>query len=318
MKVLVTGGAGFIGSHVAEALLARGDEVVCLDNFNDYYDPTCKRRNVATALQHPAYTLYEADVRDADATERLFATARPEKVIHLAAMAGVRYSIERAPLYVAVNVHGTVNLLEAARHHRVRNFVFASTSSVYGRSERVPFREDDPTDQPLAPYPATKKAGEVIGYAYRNLFDLNFTAVRFFSVYGPRGRPDMMPYLVTDRILHDEEIVLFNAGQMHRDWTYIADIVSGVIAALDADLPYEIINLGRGEPVLMADFVRLVEEIVGQRARLVTPPAPPSEPPITYADVSKARRLLGYDPQTSVSEGMRRFVEWYRREVAAM
>jgi len=239
-------------------------------------------------------------------------------VIHLAAMAGVRYSIERAPLYVAVNVQGTVNLLEAARHHRVRNFVFASTSSVYGRSARVPFREDDPTDHPLAPYPATKKACEVMGHAYHNMFGLNFTAVRFFSVYGPRGRPDMMPYMVTERIFRDEEIVLFDGGQMHRDWTYIADIVSGVVAALDAALPYEIINLGRGEPVLMADFVRLVEEIVGRRARLVTPPAPPSEPPITYADVSRACRLLDYDPQTSVAEGMRRFVDWYRREVAIM
>jgi len=317
MKVLVTGGAGFIGSHVAEALLARGDEVICLDNFNDYYDPMAKRRNVAPVLQHPAYTLYDADVRDADAVERIFATEHPDGVIHLAAMAGVRYSIERAPLYVAVNVQGTVNLLEAARCHRIRNFVFASTSSVYGRSEHVPFREDDPTDRPLAPYPATKKAGEVMGHAYHNLFGLNFTAVRFFSVYGPRGRPDMMPYMVTDRIHRDEEIVLFNAGQMHRDWTYIDDIVSGVVAALDAALPYEIINLGRGEPVLMADFVRLVEEIVGKRARLVTPPAPASEPPITYADVSKARRLLGYDPQTSVAEGMRRFVDWYRREVVA-
>ena len=181
MKVLVTGGAGFIGSHVAEALLARGDEVVCLDNFNDYYDPACKRRNVAPVLQNPAYTLYDADVRDTDAVERIFATEQPDKVIHLAAMAGVRYSIERAPLYVAVNVQGTVNLLEAARRHRVHNFVFASTSSVYGRSARVPFREDDPTDHPLAPYPATKKACEVMGHAYHNMFGLNFTAVRFFS-----------------------------------------------------------------------------------------------------------------------------------------
>lgn len=315
MKVLVTGGAGFIGSHVADALLTRGDRVICLDNFNDYYDPAHKRRNVESALSHPAYTLYEADIRDAEAVERIFASEKPDKVIHLAAMAGVRYSIERAPLYVAVNIQGTVNLLEAARHHQVRNFVFASTSSVYGRSQQIPFREQDPTDQPLAPYPATKKAGEVMGHAYHNMFDLKFTAVRFFSVYGPRGRPDMMPYLVTDRIFRDEEIVLFDAGQMRRDWTYVDDIVSGVLAAVDADLPYEIINLGRGEPMLMADFVRLIEELMGKRARLVTPPAPPSEPPITYADISKARRLLGYHPRTSVEEGMRRFVDWYRRQV---
>ena len=315
MKVLVTGGAGFIGSHVAEALLARGDEVICLDNFNDYYDPMAKRRNVAPVLQHPAYTLYDADVRDTDAVERIFATEQPDKVIHLAAMAGVRYSIERAPLYVAVNVQGTVNLLEAARRHRIRNFVFASTSSVYGRSEHVPFREDDPTDRPLAPYPATKKAGEVMGHAYHNLFGLSFTALRFFSVYGPRGRPDMMPYHITDCVVHGRTFALYEGGEMYRDWTYIDDIVAGVVAAVDRPMGYEVINLGRGEPVRMADFVGLVEELVGKPARMTTPPAPPSEPPITYADITKARELLAYEPTTSVAEGMQRFWEWYQDEI---
>jgi len=315
MTVLITGGAGFIGSHVTEALLQRGEQVVCVDNFNDYYSPARKRRNVAPFLEQPGYTLYEADIRDAAAMERIFAAHHPEKVIHIAAMAGVRYSIERAPLYVDVNVRGTVNLLEAARKHGTRHFVFASTSSVYGRAKEVPFREDMPTDQPLAPYPATKKACEALGYAYHNLFGLSFVALRFFSVYGPRGRPDMMPYLVTERVFSGETITLYEGGQMHRDWTYIDDIVPGVMAAVDAELGYEVINLGRGQPVLMADFVRLIEDITGRQARLVTPPAPPSEPPITYADIAKARRLLGYDPQISIEEGLRRFIRWYRQEV---
>nr|HID12344.1 NAD-dependent epimerase/dehydratase family protein [Anaerolineae bacterium] len=315
MNILVTGAAGFIGSHVAEALLARGDVVVGLDNFNDYYDPARKRANVALLTPNPCFTLHEADVRDAEAMERICAEGDFDAVVHLAAMAGVRYSIERAPLYVDVNVRGTVNLLEAARRAGIPHFVFASTSSVYGRTQQIPFREGDSLGRPLAPYPATKIAGEVMGHAYHNLFGLSFTAVRFFSVYGPRGRPDMMPYIITDCIVHDREFMLYEAGEMYRDWTYIADIVSGVVAAVDRPLGYEVINLGRGEPVRMADFVELIEELVGQPARMTTPPAPPSEPPITYADITKARALLGYNPTTSVAEGMHRFWEWYRAEI---
>jgi UDP-glucuronate 4-epimerase len=315
MNILVTGAAGFIGSHVTEALLARGDGVVGLDNFNDYYDPARKRANVALLAPNPRFTLHESDVRDAETIERICAESKFDAVVHLAAMAGVRYSIERAPLYVDVNVRGTVNLLEAARKTDVPHFVLASTSSVYGRTGRLPFREDDPLGQPLAPYPATKIAGEVMGHAYHNLFGLSFTAVRFFSVYGPRGRPDMMPYHITDCIAHDREFTLYEAGEMYRDWTYIADIVSGVVAAVDRPLGYEAINLGRGEPVRMADFVELVEELVGKPARMTAPPAPPSEPPITYADVTKARDLLGYNPTISVADGMHRFWEWYQTEI---
>lgn len=315
MNVLVTGAAGFIGSHVAETLLARGDTVTGLDNFNDYYSPARKRANAALLTTHPRFTLREADVRDADGMEHVCAQGAFDVIIHLAAMAGVRYSIEHAPLYVDVNVRGTVNLLEAARKTGTPHFVFASTSSVYGRTDRLPFKEDDHLGRPLAPYPATKIAGEVMGHTYHNLFGLSFTALRFFSVYGPRGRPDMMPYIITDSIVHERKFMLYNAGEMYRDWTYIADIVSGVVAAMDRPLGYETINLGRGEPVRMADFVELVEELVGKSARMTTPPAPPSEPPITYADISKAHSLLGYDPRIPVTEGMRRFWEWYRSEV---
>jgi UDP-glucuronate 4-epimerase len=315
MNILVTGAAGFIGSHVAEALLTRGDTVVGLDNFNDYYDPARKRANAALLTSNPRFTLHEADVRDAEVVERICAAGGFDAMIHLAAMANVRYSIERAALYTDVNVRGTVNTLEAVRKANIPHFVFASTSSVYGRTEQPPFREDQPVARPLAPYPATKIAAEVMGHTYHNLFGISFTAVRFFSVYGPRGRPDMMPYIITDCIVHDREFALYEAGEMYRDWTYVADIVSGVLAAADRPLGYEVINLGRGEPVRMADFVELVEELVGKPARMTTPPAPPSEPPILHADISKARSLLGYNPTTSVTEGMHRFWEWYRAEV---
>jgi UDP-glucuronate 4-epimerase len=245
----------------------------------------------------------------------LFAQTRFDAVFHPAAMANVRYSIGRAPLYYDVNVRGTLNLLELATEHQIGNFVFASTSSIYGHTQQLPFVETDPCNHPLAPYPATKKACEVLGYTYHNLHGLNFTALRFFSVYGPRGRPDMMPYMVTDRIVRGETITLFEAGRMQRDWTFVGDIVSGVVAALDRPLGYEIINLGRGEPVWMDAFVQLVEELVGKTALLSTPPAPPSEPMVTFADIEKAHRLLDYEPATPVADGMWRLWKWYREEV---
>lgn len=312
---LISGGAGFIGSHLTDALLARGERVICVDNFDPYYSPAQKRRNIAAHLDHPRFTLIEADIRDRERMMRLFAEHRPQRVAHLAAMAGVRYSVERAPLYVEVNVQGTLNLLDAARAVGVENFVFASTSSVYGRSEAIPFSEEQPTDRPLAPYPATKKAAEVMGHAYHNLFGLNFTALRFFTAYGPRVRPDMMAYAVMDRIVRGQPITLFDGGaNLYRDWTYIDDIIQGVVAALDTPLGYEVINLGRGEPVRLGDFVAVIEELAGRKALIEVQPTPPSEPPITYASVEKARRLLGYCPHTSVREGLARTWEWYQAE----
>jgi UDP-glucuronate 4-epimerase len=315
VKILVTGAAGFIGSHLVERLLERGDKVIGLDNFNDYYEPARKRANIAGFRAHDRLSFHDADIRDADLMRRLIDESLPDVIVHLAAMAGVRYSIGRAPLYVDVNLRGTVNLLEGARETGVPHFVFASTSSAYGKTERIPFEETDPCNLPLAPYPATKKAGEVMGHAYCQLHEMSFTALRFFSVYGPRGRPDMMPYMVMDRIVNKKEIQLFDGGDMKRDWTYVDDIVAGVAAAADHSLGYEIINLGRGEPVLMADFVKIVEDLVGAEAVLSTPPAPPSEPKITFADIAKARRLLGYDPHTPVAEGLSRQWEWYQAEI---
>lgn len=312
MKILVTGAAGFIGSHLAETLLRRGDEVVGIDNFNDYYSPQRKRLNAAAYRDHQNCEFVEEDIRNAPAITALFERHHFDAVAHLAAYGGVRYSIGRAGLYTDVNIVGSVNLLEAARLTGVERFVFASTSSVYGNTQQLPFEENDPCNEPLAPYPASKKAIESMGYSYFNLHKMNFTALRFFSVYGPRGRGDMMPFMVTDRIVRDEEIVLFDAGQMKRDWTYVADIVSGIIGAIDTPLGYEILNLGRGEPVLMSDFVEIVEKLAGKKAILSTPPAPASEPKITFANIDKARRLIGYNPQTPVHEGLARMWEWYQ------
>lgn len=311
--ILVTGVAGLVGSHLAERLLEAGRAVVGIDNFNDYYSVAQKRDNVAGFKDHPRFTLHETDIRDNDAVNAIFQQHTPAAVAHLAAMANVRYSIGRAPLYTDVNIVGSVNLLEAAKQHGCGNFVFASTSSIYGKTQQLPFTEDDACNLPLSAYPASKKAIELMGYTYHNLHAMNFTAVRFFSVYGPRARPDMMPFMVADSIARGETITLFDAGQMKRDWTYVDDIVQGVALALDKPLGYEQINLGRGEPVLMADFVELLEDIIGKKAVLETPPAPASEPAITFANIDKARRLLGYDPKTPVRAGLEKLWAWYQR-----
>ena len=315
MKILITGAAGFIGSHLCERVLERGDTVIALDNFNDYYDTARKQENVHQLRNHSRCILCEGDICDGETINSIFAEHRPEAVVHLAAYGAVRYSIGRARLYTDVNIGGSINLLEAAREIGVENFVFASTSSVYGNTKHLPFVETDSCNHPLAPYPASKRAVELMGYTYHHLHGLNFTALRFFNVYGPRGRPDMMPFIVTDRIVNRREIVLFDGGQMKRDWTYIDDIVGGVTAAIDKPLGYELINLGRGEPVLMTDFVEIIERLVGHKAILSTPPAPLSEPKITFADIDKARRLLSYNPQTSLPAGLRKFWEWYQGAV---
>jgi UDP-glucuronate 4-epimerase len=314
LKVLITGGAGFIGSHTTAALLNRGDQVACLDNFNDYYSPQRKRKNVAEFLDDIGYRLYEGDIRDGERLEEVFAKEKPDKVIHIAAMAGVRPSIQRPLLYEEVNVKGTLNMLEAACRHQVTNFLFASSSSVYGGQEKVPFSEDDPIARPISPYAATKAAGELLCHTYHHLYDLNVMCLRFFTVYGPKGRPDMAPYLFTKWVFEGAELTMFGNGTTSRDYTYIDDIVSGVVEALDADLGYEIINLGNSQTVVLRDFIALVEELVGKKAHIVQLPMQPGDVPHTCADVSKARRLLGYDPLTSFEEGMKHFVAWYRRE----
>jgi len=317
--ILVTGVAGFIGSHAAQAFLDRGDAVVGLDNLNDYYDPRRKLANLAevrcSASSDAPFRFIEGDIRDKVLLEEIFAQHRFDAVVHLAAMAGVGVSIRDPHLYFDVNLTGTLNLLDAARDNQVGNFVFASTSSVYGHTKKVPFEESDPCDLPLAPYPASKRAAEMLGFTYHHLYGLNFTATRFFTVYGPRGRVDMMAYKVADNIFFGKKVPIYCNGQMHRDWTYVSDIVSGIVAAADRPLGFEIINLGRGEPVLLADFVRLVEELAGRKANLAPEPMPDTDIPYTFSEISKARRLLGYDPKVSVREGVARFWSWYQCNV---
>lgn len=315
MKVLVTGAAGFIGSHLCEALLNRGDEVIAIDNFNDYYSPQRKEQNVRNIIGHNKFKIYREDICNSEKISEIIAVEKPDAIAHLAAYANVRYSIGRAPLYTQVNVVASVNLIDAARLNNVKNFVFASTSSAYGNTNILPFTETDSCNTPLAPYPASKKMIELMGYTFWNLHQLNFTAVRFFSVYGPRGRPDMMPFMVADKICNEKEITLFDAGEMKRDWTFVGDIVDGIIRAIDRPLGYEVINLGRGEPVLMADFVRILEGLVGKKAKLNTPPAPASEPKITFANIDKAKKLLGYNPKVSINEGLTALWIWYKEEL---
>jgi UDP-glucuronate 4-epimerase len=319
--ILVTGAAGFIGSHASDAFVSRGDHVVGLDNINDYYDPARKRKNVEevrTACSTPdAFTFVEGDIRDRTLLDELFARHRFDAVVHLAAMAGVRVSVENPWLYYDVNLTGTLNLLDAAVRHGRPNFVLASTSSAYGATEAVPFVETDPADRPLAPYSASKRAAELLGFSYHHLHKIDFTALRFFTVYGPRGRPDMMAYKVLDSIFLGREVPLFNGGNMHRDWTFVSDIVAGIVAAADRRLGYEVINLGRGEPVLLKDFVGWIEALAGAKANLVETPMMDADVKYTYADISKARQLLGYEPRVTVRDGVERFWGWYEKAVRA-
>jgi UDP-glucuronate 4-epimerase len=311
MKVLVTGAAGFIGSHLAEKLANRGDEVVGLDNFNDYYDPAKKRANETRLAAYPNFEMVEADIRDRESMLSLFENENFEAVAHLAAMAGVRNAVKYPDLYVDVDYVGTQNLMDGARFNEVGNFVFASTSSVYGATKQIPFLESDPCDRPLQPYAAAKRAAEILGHSYHYLYGLNFTALRFFTVYGPNGRPDMMAYLVADSATKGIEVPLYEGGQMYRDWTYVDDTTDGIVAAIDRPLGYEIINLGRGKPTLLADFVHMIEDLAGRKANLVSASKLAADVVTTYADTSKAVELLRYDPKVNVQEGVAAFWDWY-------
>ncbi len=314
---LITGGAGFIGSRLAARLLAERQPVILLDNFNDYYDPARKRANVAGLLaENPSAPprLVECDIRDAAALQRLFAEGGIHRVAHLAGMAAVRYSVERAPLYTEVNTLGSVNVLECARQHGVENLVLASTSSVYGNAP-PPFREEQIPDRPLAPYPASKRAAELLAHATHSLFGLNVTVARLFNVYGPAGRPDMMPLKVLDWLHEGRTIPMYAGGALCRDWTYIDDTVDALQRALERPLGYEILNLGYGATHSFAEFVAIYEELTGIAARKEDVPAPPSEPDTLWCDNAKARRLLGWQPQTPLRTGLAATWRWYQQAV---
>lgn len=316
-KVLVTGAAGFIGSHLAEALLARGDTVVGLDEFNNYYDPAIKRKNIAEALKSPRYQMVEADICDEAALRAVFENERPDVVVHLAARAGVRPSLQDPNLYHRVNVIGGQHILDACRDYKPSHLVFASSSSVYGGSTAVPFTETDPVMRPISPYAATKRMNELQGHVYSHIYGVNVTMLRFFTVYGPRQRPDMAIRMFVQNLIEGKPIPMFGDGSTRRDYTYIDDIIDGVVRCVDRPFPYEIFNLGESHTTSLAELIELVAKHVGKPAVIDRRALQPGDVEITYADVSHARELLGYAPRFSMDEGIQRFVAWYRAEYGA-
>jgi UDP-glucuronate 4-epimerase len=310
-QVLVTGGAGFIGSHLIERLLESGQRVICLDTFNDYYDPAIKRENVSQALTDPNYLLIEGDILDSALLDRIF-RAPIKSVVHLAARAGVRPSLREPVLYDQVNVQGTLNLLERARLTGIEHFIFASSSSVYGMNEKLPFRESDPVDHPVSPYAATKRAGELMCYTYNHLYKLPVTCLRFFTVYGPRQRPDMAIHKFTRWIEEGSEVSLYGTGKSRRDYTYIDDIIDGLIKCIERPSGFKIYNLGESQTIEIRALIRLIEAGLGKEARISWCPDQPGDVPITYADISLAKKELGYRPKIPVEQGIKRFIKWYR------
>jgi UDP-glucuronate 4-epimerase len=313
MKILITGGAGFIGSHLADRRRRAGDHVTVLDDFNDFYDPRAKRANVAGHLGDPEYRLVEGDIRDRSLVDSLFETGSFDAVVHLAARAGVRPSLAAPALYEEVNCVGTIHLLEAARGFGAPKFVFASSSSVYGINSKLPFSEEDPISRPVSPYATTKRSGELLAFNYHHLYGLDLACLRFFTVYGPRQRPEMAIAKFTRAVLEGREIPFYGDGTSRRDYTYIDDILDGLEAALDRCRGFEIVNLGGSHPVTLSELVRMIELAAGGKASLRRMPDQPGDVPATYADVSKAKRLYGYEPRVPLEEGLRRYVEWVRK-----
>lgn len=312
MRVIVTGGAGFIGSHVVDRLLEAGDEVWVVDNFNDYYDPDVKRRNIAHHAGSQKFHLHELDILDESGMRRVFTEAKPELTIHLAARVGVRPSLDQALLYEQVNVRGSTIVLELAKQHGCRELILASSSSVYGRQEKTPFSEDDPVDYPVSPYAATKRAMELIAYTYHHRWKMDIACLRFFNVYGERGRPDNIPAMFTKLAVEGKPIPRFGDGTTKRDYTYIEDIVNGVLACRGKKFGFEIINLGNHTPVGLNDFITTIGQITGRQLEVQALPPHPADVPITFADVSKAKRLLSWEPTTSLRQGLERYYHWYQ------
>jgi UDP-glucuronate 4-epimerase len=319
-NILVTGGAGFIGSHLVDRLLAEGAwQVTVVDDFNDFYDPAIKHENANRAAKNANYRLVETDIRDRNALGKVFDESRFQCIVHLAARAGVRPSLEQPHLYAETNINGTLNLLELAREHGIRQFVFGSSSSVYGINAKVPFSEDDPIRQPISPYAATKGAGELLCHSYTHLYGLRCVCLRFFTVYGPRQRPDLAIHKFAQLISEGKPIPVFGDRTTRRDYTFIDDIIAGVRAAIDyvgdpAKSSYEVINLGESRTVELRELISLLEKELDMHAVIDRKPLQPGDVPQTYADISKARALLGYNPQTQIEEGIKRFVAWFRKK----
>ena len=311
MKILITGGAGFIGSACAKALMDRGDKVVLIDNFNDYYDPKLKEDRIKKFLKNYKFKLYRGDIRDYKLVEKIFKKEKLDKVIHSAAMAGVRNSLENPVLYSDVNINGSLNLLDLAVKYKIKNFVFASSSSVYGNNKKIPFSETDSVDRPISIYAATKKADELVAHVYHIIYGLNVTALRFFTVYGPWGRPDMALGIFTKGIFEGKPIPVFNYGKMTRNFTYIDDIVSGTIMVLDKCQGYDVMNIGGDKEDTLMEYIRVIEKNAGKKAKKKMMPMQPGDVPTTVADIRKLKKL-GWKPTTRIEKGIANFVKWYR------
>jgi UDP-glucuronate 4-epimerase len=311
LNILVTGSAGFIGFHTAKKLLDRGDKVIGVDNFNDYYDPKLKEDRNKILEKYKNFKLYRINFADYKKLEKVFQKEKINKICHLGAQAGVRYSISHPFVYEESNIKGMLNLLELARHYRVKDFIFASSSSVYGNNKKVPFSEKNSVDKPISLYAASKKADELMAYTYHHLYGLNCTGLRFFTVYGPWGRPDMAYYKFTSLIEQNKPIEIYNNGNHSRDFTYIDDIVDGVIKSLDKSYSYEIINLGNNKPTELLYFIKLIEKQLGKKAKRKMLPMQAGDVEKTYADIKKAKKLLGFKPKIKIEKGIINFINWY-------
>jgi UDP-glucuronate 4-epimerase len=310
--ILVTGAAGFIGFHLSRGLLEKGYRVIGLDSMNEYYDVSLKESRLEILKPYPDFVFCKEDIQNLSGLKKVFQTHAIDRVCNLAAQAGVRYSLENPFSYQKSNLEGFLNLLEMAREYQVQNFVYASSSSVYGSNEKTPFSVEDRVDTPVSLYAATKKANELMAHAYHHLFDFPCTGLRFFTVYGPWGRPDMALFLFTDAILNNRPIDVYNYGQMRRDFTYIDDIVDGTIAAIERPHAYEVFNLGNSDTTELMEFIRLIEDELGMEAQKNMMPLQPGDVPATSADIQKSREMLGFSPKTSIREGIHNFLVWYR------
>ena len=315
MNFLITGGAGFIGSNLCESLLCNNNNVICLDNFNGYYDPKIKRGNIENFLLDKRFKLYVGDILDKTYIDYILSKNHIDVIIHLAAMAGVRYSIEKPDLYYNVNVMGTLNLLEAMRGHNIKNMIFASSSSLYGNNKKVPFSESDNIDFPISPYAASKKACESMCYTYHYLYNFNISCLRFFTVYGPKQRPDLAIYKFTKALFENNPIAIYGDGQTKRDYTYIDDIVQGIQNAIDNLNGYDIFNLGESMDISLIELIKLLENYTGKSAILNFIPMQAGDVNHTLADVSKAKLILGYSPKVKIEDGLMEFIDWYKTNV---
>lgn len=312
MSILVTGGAGFIGSHVVDKLVETGEDTICLDNLDPFYDPKTKRENIKQNLKKENFKFFEVDIRDKEKLKNIFQKNEISKIIHLAAKAGVRPSMENPIAYADVNINGTINLLELSKEYGIENFIFGSSSSIYGINKKIPFSEDDKVEKQISPYAASKRSAELFCYIYSYLYKIPIICLRFFTVYGPRQRPDMAVHKFTRMIDQNKEIPMFGNGTSKRDYTYISDAISAILNSLDKKLDFEIFNIGDSKTTELRYLISLIEENLGKGAKIKKFSEQPGDVPLTFADISKARKFLEYNPKVSIEEGIMKFVEWYK------